>query len=104
MTAFEIIIAGLAGYRIALLLVEERGPFNAFGRLRRWFRGWEGHDGKFYPRPGYGVLTCIYCCSVWATMAAAGLTQIHPATTFLVAVVAAMAIPVVLDSLRDRHH
>ena len=59
----EAILAGLAGWRIASLLVNEDGPFDVFARLRHrvGIREGEPYDDNVLT----GVLSCVWCCSVW---------------------------------------
>lgn len=64
MILLHVFLAGLAGWRLAELLVNEAGPGNVFGRLR----GWAGvpDEGIQEPRPFVGgLLACSYCASVW---------------------------------------
>jgi len=62
----EIIVLGLATWRLASLLSREDGPWAVFSR----FRGFLGveHDDHGNPRGtntlAEGVL-CLWCCSVW---------------------------------------
>lgn len=61
-----VLVVGLAAWRIASLLVFEAGPFHVFARLRDWAR---------LPNPGLpprepraligGILSCVWCASVW---------------------------------------
>ena len=61
----ELVLLGLATWRVSYLLLEDDGPFLVFARLRRAV----GAD-----RPGEVtglafVFTCIYCMSVWVAFA-----------------------------------
>jgi len=58
-----ILSLALATWRIASLLVHEDGPWNIFARLRRrvgLVNDVEIPDG-FLP----GVLSCVWCASIW---------------------------------------
>lgn len=64
----EIIVLGVATWRISSLFVEERGPADIFVRIRKM--AGIGHDETwkaiiipdgFLP----GILSCIWCFSVW---------------------------------------
>ena len=74
MTPFEFLIFGLATWRVASLLVHEKGPWKVFLWLRK--RAGIVHDesGQALMIPdGFlaGVLSCVWCCSMWV---AAGWT------------------------------
>ena len=69
----EIIWFGLATWRISSLRVHEAGPWNIFRRLRE--RAGIVHDEQGEPLvipDGFfaGVLSCVWCSSIWV---AAGL-------------------------------
>lgn len=55
MTSFELILLALFAWRVAYMLVKEEGPFQVFARLRA------------LTTLG-GLLTCIYCTSVWSAL------------------------------------
>jgi len=64
----ELVIFGLATWRIASLLVQEDGPFYMFYRLRE--KVGIGHDenrkvfmipDRFFAQ----VLSCVWCSSIW---------------------------------------
>lgn len=75
MTALELLVLALAAWRLAFMLVLERGPFDLFARLRaRWPLG--------------GLLTCVYCASVWT---AALLLLLWPTPLRFIAVVLAVS-------------
>lgn len=88
-----LLLLALATWRLSSLLVSEDGPWRMFRRIRRWARAGEwsqkGMDGnRLCPaevqevmmnagRPeGFfsGLLSCIWCTSVWV---AAGLTALY---------------------------
>lgn len=88
------ILIGLAGYRLASLLVNEAGPWNIFERLRDKIIP-VGEVKGFLP----GVLICIWCCSVWTTLASYILWLIEPTA---VIIIAAMTIPMAVDKFINR--
>lgn len=62
MKILEVLLLSLATWRMASLLVNEEGPFRVFERIREWvgIRGPEVPD-RFLA----GVLSCVWCCSLW---------------------------------------
>lgn len=93
------LLAGLAGYRLALLLVQEDGPGAMFERLRAW--AGVPRVGPQRPRPFIGgLLSCVWCCSVWTCSALfiLGLTISWTAVAF----VAAMGVAILADSIVRR--
>lgn len=68
----EVLIVGLAGWRLASWFVQEDGPFEIFGRLRRLAGAEaEGEITGFLP----SLLSCVWCASVWSTLAAWGFWE-----------------------------
>lgn len=57
MSALDLLLLALATWRLAYLLVKESGPFGFMARIRAW-------------STLGGLLTCIYCASVWTALAA----------------------------------
>ena len=55
MTLTSVVLGGLAVWRLSQLVVRDDGPWQVFARLRRRAEStaWEG------------VLSCMYCCSLW---------------------------------------
>jgi hypothetical protein len=87
-------MAGLAGWRIASLMVSEDGPFSVFARVRAW--AGVPNVGPQLPRPFVGgVLSCLWCASVW-TSACAWLTWEYLAH-WPVAMMAAAAVAIVAE-------
>lgn len=55
LSLLDLLILSLATWRIAYLVTKEAAPFQIMAKIRaRWTLG--------------GLLTCIYCSSVWAAM------------------------------------
>lgn len=64
----DLLILALATWRLAYLAVKESAPFNLMGRFRAW-------------TTLGGMLTCIYCASIWAGLLMFVLYQfplLHP--------------------------
>lgn len=77
----ELIIYGLATWRVASLFVNEGGPGNMFRRIREW-TGMEHDDGGvvtvipdgFFP----SLLSCIWCTSLWVSFGWMAFDWISP--------------------------
>ena len=68
MTLVELIVFGLATWRISSLLVDEPGPFRMFIRLRELVGITHDADDNVEMIPGGllpGILSCVWCCSMW---------------------------------------
>ncbi len=63
MSEFDLLILSLATWRLARLLTQEAGPFALIARLRARVSGDSDE----------GLMTCIYCMSVWAAIGAFAL-------------------------------
>lgn len=62
----ELIILGLATWRISYMLVGEQGPYNIFEKLRHKVGVEYLDDGTPYIRNTWGELfTCMWCMSIW---------------------------------------
>lgn len=86
------IVCGLAGWRIASLLVHEDGPFEVFRRFREHF----GLDEDTVELRGFWMqlLSCVWCCSVWTAALCWALWAVHPA---IPGVIAAMAVALIAE-------
>lgn len=84
------IIVGLASWRLANLLVNESGPFDIFERIRYLAGIRVGEVNGFLPL----LFSCVYCMSVWTTIAAY-LTYIICPT--IVIIIAAMTIALIAN-------
>ena len=81
----------LATWRVSLLLVEEAGPYNVFGRLRKRAGVRADQPSDAAPRePGElgKMLSCVWCASVWVGLS---LTIVQRVCPWLVRCLAASA-------------
>lgn len=88
----QMIAAGLAGWRLASLLVNEAGPYDVFAR----FRAWAGTPDVGEIRRGFlpDLLQCVWCASVWTTTAMWVFWYVLPE---VVLVFGAMAVAVTVE-------
>ena len=75
MNAMTYLILALATWRTASILIHEEGPFHLFSRLRWWagIHGEEIHDGLLA-----GILSCMWCCSMWVGAAWTLMLYVFP--------------------------
>lgn len=77
----NLIILGLATWRISSLLVNEKGPGNIFIRIRELTGIQHDNFGDPYMIPERffsQVLSCVWCCSVWVAMAFTVIYKLIP--------------------------
>ena len=110
MSLTYLVVLALATWRLSSLLVEEDGPFNIFRSLRARVGAGEfsqhGMDAtkltaqeleKVMMRAGRpesflaGLLSCIWCTSVWVGVALASAAFLMPVVTFYIALVFALS-------------
>jgi len=63
-SAFDFLLLAVASWRLAHMVTNEDGPFGVFDAARQWpypFGTKVDAKGVYHD----GVLTCLYCCSVW---------------------------------------
>ena len=92
MNFLDVILIGLASWRMASLLVGEDGPGLIFDKLRT--RVGANNPGKiegFLP----SVFSCIYCMSVWTTLFAAFLFWVIDPV--VVMILAAMSVALIVN-------
>lgn len=81
----DVAILALALWRISSLLVNERGPFDAFLRLRSWAGVAHDDDGEpvSFDQRLYlaGLLFCVWCTSLMAGLVLAVLYVALPTGT-----------------------
>jgi len=86
---FDLIIFGLATWRISSILVNEDGPFDVFFKMRERFK-----EGLFFD----SLFSCVWCISVWVAI----LLTLHAImnktlTLYLMLPFALSAIAVILE-------
>lgn len=91
----QVILIGLAGWRLANMAVDEAGPFDLFERIRILIGLKPGEISGFLPN----LFSCLFCMSVWTTVISYGLWQIEP---IIVMVIAAMSIALICDKAANR--
>ena len=91
----EIIIIGLAGYRLASFLVQEEGPFNIFEHIRKL----AGVKTGVIEGPLATLFICMFCMTVWMTLAAWVVYEIEPKAAMILA---AMTIALTADKFIQR--
>lgn len=84
------VTAGLGGWRLALMLVVEDGPWDVFRRLRERAGIRPGEIDGFAAL----LLACLWCTSVWTATALFLLAEVHFA---LAALPAAWAVALIAD-------
>ena len=71
----QLVIIGLAAYRLARFVAVDYGPFDIFFRLRTWAGAYDyGADGRAVTALGRGI-GCIHCVGPWAVVAVFLLAQ-----------------------------
>lgn len=101
MTFTELLIYGAATWRIASLLVRERGPFDVFVRIREKV-GILHDDEKEpvgYPETFFGeLLSCVWCSSIWVALLWGFVILILPLWSLKIAMIFAFStIAIVID-------
>lgn len=92
---FELLVVGLAAWRISRMLVTEQGPWNIFRRLR------EATGIKYYSHSNDIVegldnpLACMYCTSVWLVIG------FYFAPLWITTIFAAAAIPALIEEVKE---
>lgn len=95
----EVLIIGLAAWRLAALLSYERGPFDVFVHFRSLF-GIE-HDSTSYEPVSWPqnslarALTCVWCLGLYMAVLTWGIWELVDPT--VVVVIAASGIVVVVE-------
>lgn len=107
MGSLEWFILVLATWRVSSLLVNERGPFDLFLRLRSWAGIQHDSQGRSTIIPDgllSGVLSCVWCASVWVGAGWAAAYWLWPDYALPVALALALSAAAVLVEtwLRNR--
>jgi len=68
----DLLILGLAAFRLSSLFANEHGPFDLFGRVRRWAVARYDKQSREVPTTELSRgLMCVWCNSVWFGIALA---------------------------------
>jgi len=92
----DVIIAGLAGFRVAIFVVQEDGPWTFMERIRA--RLGSPKVGQIKPGALSGVIACASCASIWTT--ALAYVVARTAGVEFVAPIAAMGVALALLRFR----
>ena len=90
----ELLINGLATYKLAKLITRERGPFGIFEETRRYFgrRANEGMGWEFLAE----LINCPYCLGLWIAI---GITRLPKVARVVLAI---SAIQDIIQTLLDK--
>lgn len=105
MSAITFLILALATWRVASLLVNEEGPFSVFLRLRRLAGIQYDPMGEIEVVPDKffaGVLSCVWCCSVWVGLFWAAFYFISPSVCEIIAIAPALSAGAIIVEGRIR--
>lgn len=96
----DIVILGLATWRMTSLLVKEVGPFRIFIRLRELTGIQHDEDDNIFIVPGNvfaGILSCVLCCSVWVGIGMTILYVAYPSFIYAAMALSLSAIAIIFD-------
>lgn len=103
-STWELTLLGLATWRVASLLVNEEGPGAIFSKLRQ--KVGIITDGPVVTVPdGFlpGILSCVWCCSVWVATFWMILWILTPSiATYLAAWLSISTLSIVVDGINKR--
>lgn len=96
----EFVILVMATWRISSLLVKETGPFKIFSRLRELTGIRHDENDNIFMVPDNlfaGILSCVWCCSVWAGIGMTVLYIIYPPSIYGALALALSASAIVVE-------
>lgn len=79
LTTIELIMLGLAVWRLTSLLKDEAGPWNVFGKLRSLLR--TENEESFFGK----LFGCHFCLSMWSAAITYGLYVTCPVIPIILA-------------------
>lgn len=99
----NVLIYGLAVWRISSLLVNEEGPWGIFSRYRKWLEiehifpgavasGYLQVPDRFFPQ----IFSCVWCMSIWMAIAVSVCRYFFSAPTFYVCLTLALSAVAIL--------
>jgi hypothetical protein len=75
----DLLVIGLACWRISSLVVGEDGPWFVFDRIRKLVRAGDYNNVPPPDRRWYiGIFECIWCCSMWVGIGYAVIYLVNP--------------------------
>lgn len=95
MDLIAVVIAGLAGWRIANLLLFEDGPSEILEKFRKFIGIKPGLVTGFLPT----LFSCMYCLSIWAAALSYLIYVILPEAAIILA---AAAVVIIIDRAASR--
>ena len=102
----DFIILALATWRLASLFVQEDGPFLLFRRIRELAGIEHDEDGLPYKIPDNfmaGILSCVWCASIWSALSWAVFYFISPLSSMAIAFIFALSAGAIfLDGLVNK--
>lgn len=106
MSLTEFLIFGLATWRISSLFVNEKGPGNIFLRLREFSGIVHDEESNILMIPDKffaGVLSCVWCCSVWVAIGLSLAWILWPPVAFRIAIIFGIsAIATLIDFIHNQ--
>jgi hypothetical protein len=101
----ELLVYALAVFRLSILFVREEGPLHIFRRIRELAGITHDDDGNVVIIPDTfraGILSCVWCFSVWAGIAVTVLWLLLPSASLLLTLPFALSgVAILLDSRLD---
>lgn len=96
----QMIVVGLAAWRISSLFVDEEGPFRIFEKIRELSGIKNNEVIVIIPDNILGqLLGCVWCLSVWVTIPVWFLYKWEPEVVY---VIAAMSVAVMVHGVSHR--
>lgn len=103
MTILDLLLLGLATWRMAALLVKEEGPWHIFHRIREGVGIKHAQDGSFGIISDTwlaGVLSCVWCTSIYIGTFWTILYLLFPEITIYLTIPFALsALAILIDSI-----
>ena len=102
MSLTNVIIYGMAVWRMASMLVNETGPWNMFLKLRYW-AGIE-HEGMIPDNFFGGVLSCVWCTSIWIAFFFTVFLLLSPKWSLVLAVSLSFStVAIIIDKIVNKN-
>ena len=97
---FSFVLTALAVWRLSSLLVNEDGPGDILSKIRVLV----GVEYDEYSRPYAtnvlaGILTCVWCCSIWVSLIGSVLTNPRNFTEYLRNALALSAGAIIIEEI-----